>query len=258
MNNKTTLQLVRNATLKISYCGKTILIDPVFADKGTLISALGVNNNPRVHLTIPINEITEGTDLVLLTHNHIDHYEPSVKLHLHKDIPFFTQPQDKEFIENEGFTNVNSIENEKQFKEISIHRIDGHHGFGKAGEAMGASSGFILKADNQLTIYIMGDCRWDESTRNAVDNFKPDYIVVNCGGAVFPEISKHFGPIIPDEKEVMTMLDELPSDIRLIAVHMDAIDHCQTTRAILRNEAKQHNADMNRLIIPEDGQKVIL
>ena len=53
MKKTSTVQLVRNATLKIRYAGHTMLIDPVLADKGTLISALGVNKTPRVHLTIP-------------------------------------------------------------------------------------------------------------------------------------------------------------------------------------------------------------
>lgn len=91
-----------------------------------------------------------------------------------------------------------------------------------------------------------------------VEKYRPDYIVVNSGGAVFPEFSKTDGCIIPDEQEVMTMLDTLPSHIKLIAVHMDAIDHCQTTRGILRNEACHHGADMSRLIIPEDGENIIL
>ena len=59
--------MVRNATLKIRYAGHTMLIDPVLADKGTLISALGVNKTPRVHLTIPIQDIIGGVDMVLLT-----------------------------------------------------------------------------------------------------------------------------------------------------------------------------------------------
>lgn len=84
----------------------------------------------------------------------------------------------------------------------------------------------------------------------------PDYIVVNSGGAIFPEFSKTDGPIIPDENEVMQILDELPSHIKLIAVHMDAIDHCQTTRAILRNEATHHEADMSRLIIPRTEKQL--
>lgn len=54
------------------------------------------------------------------------------------------------------------------------------------------------------------------------------------------------------------MLDELPLQIKLIAVHMDATDHGQTTRAILRNEALHHGVDMSRLLIPEDGETIKL
>ena len=52
--------MVRNATLKIRYAGHTMLIDPVLADKGTLISALGVNKTPRVHLTILFRILSEA------------------------------------------------------------------------------------------------------------------------------------------------------------------------------------------------------
>ena len=123
---------------------------------------------------------------------------------------------------------------------------------------MGPVSGYVLKAEGFPTVYIMGDCRWEACIRDTVELFNPDYIVVNSGGAIFPEFSKTDGPILPDENEVMQILDELPSHIKLIAVHMDAIDHCQTTRAILRNEATHHEADMSRLIIPEDGETVVL
>lgn len=258
MNEKAIIRLVRNASLKINYAEHTILIDPVFADKGTLQSALGVYKNPRVHLVMPISDITEGVDMVLLTHNHIDHYEPSVKLHLPKDIPFYTQPQDKDTILKDGFSNVEAIEESVTSGHLTIRRTIGHHGFGLIGQMMGPVSGYVLTSDGLPTIYIMGDCKWEECTLATVEKYRPDYIVVNSGGAVFPEFSKTDGCIIPDEQEVMTMLDTLPSHIKLIAVHMDAIDHCQTTRGILRNEACHHGADMSRLIIPEDGENIIL
>lgn len=73
-----------------------------------------------------------------------------------------------------------------------------------------------------------------------------------------PEFSRTEGSIIPDEQEVMTMLDELPAHIKLIAVHMEATDHGQTTRAILRNEAMHHEIEMSRPIIPQDGETIIL
>lgn len=60
------------------------------------------------------------------------------------------------------------------------------------------------------TIYIMGDCKWEECTLATVEKYRPNYIVVNSGGAVFPEFSKTDGCIIPNEQEVMAMLDTLP------------------------------------------------
>ena len=87
----TTIRLVRNATLRINYAGHNILVDPFFADKGTIQSALGVYKSPRVHLTMPISEVTEGLDMVLQTHIHPDHYDETVKQHLPKDILYYTQ-----------------------------------------------------------------------------------------------------------------------------------------------------------------------
>ena len=148
MNEKAIIRLVRSATLKINYAGHTILIDPVFADKGTLQSALGVYKNPRVHLVMPISDITEGVDMVLLTHNHIDHYEPSVKQHLPKDIPFYTQPQDKAAILKDGFSNVEMIEESITLGHLTIHRAIGHHGFGQIGQMMGPVSGYVLMSED--------------------------------------------------------------------------------------------------------------
>ena len=44
-------------------------------------SAIGVYKTPRVHLTMPVSEITEGLDMVLQTHIHPDHYDETVKQH---------------------------------------------------------------------------------------------------------------------------------------------------------------------------------
>lgn len=258
MKGKATLQLVRNATLKLDYAGRTILVDPVLAEKGTLMSALGVNRNPRVHLTMPVSEVTKGVDTILLTHNHIDHYEPGVRQHLPEDILFLVQPQDKEAISADGFTNVQPIGEETALGELRIRRIGGHHGFGKLGKMMGPVSGYLLRAEGYPAVFLMGDCCREEKIMEFIEKEKPDYTVVNSGGAVFPELSKDFGAIIPDECDVIRMMEQSPAQCKFIAVHMDAIDHCQTTRAILRNEARHRHADPARLLIPEDGETIAL
>ena len=253
------VRLIRNATLKIQYAGKTILLDPMLGEKGTEMSALGVNLNPRVHLTMPVSEVLKGVDFVLLTHAHIDHYDPAAKRLISKNMPWYVQPADYDSVAvKDHFRNTTVIKENVNVGGITIIRIAGNHGRGKLGEMMGASSGYVLKADGQPTLYVMGDCVWNEVTQKVVKEHQPEYIVVNSGGAILPPMSKTDGPIIPNEAETMQIIDDCPVNTRFIAVHMDAIDHCQTTRAILRNEARHHGTDMSRLIIPEDGEIITL
>ena len=253
------VRLIRNATLKIQYAGKTILLDPMLGEKGTEMSALGVNLNQRVHLTMPVSEVLKGVDFVLLTHAHIDHYDPAAKRLISKNMPWYVQPADYDSVAvKDHFRNTTVIKENVNVGGITIIRIAGNHGRGKLGEMMGASSGYVLKADGQPTLYVMGDCVWNEVTQKVVKEHQPEYIVVNSGGAILPPMSKTDGPIIPNEAETMQIIDDCPVNTRFIAVHMDAIDHCQTTRAILRNEARHHGTDMSRLIIPEDGESITL
>ena len=91
LNAKNYIRLIRNATLKMEYAGKQILVDPLLGAKDSSVSALGVNPNPRVNLTMPVEEVLDGLDFTLLTHNHPDHYdETAVKL-IRKDMPWFVQ-----------------------------------------------------------------------------------------------------------------------------------------------------------------------
>lgn len=70
-NNKS-IQSIWNATTIINYGGYKILVDPMLYPKGGLISVARKQNSPLVDLPIPISEIVESLDLVLVTHNHFD------------------------------------------------------------------------------------------------------------------------------------------------------------------------------------------
>lgn len=254
-DKKPTLQLVRNATLLLEYGGKKILVDPMLSPKGAIESWAGVQRNPTVDLKLPVNEIVKDLDLVLVTHTHDDHFDKAASKILDKSIELINQPADKGFFEKEGFTNATVLEDNKLWNGISIHRIESQHGTGEVLKMMGKTSGFILKAKNQPTIYIVGDAIWTDDIKKNIKKFKPDYIIVNSGGALIKGFENT--PIIMDEEQTMALIGE-SGKAKVIAVHMDALDHCRTTRKSLSQKAAESNIGADKLIIPEDGEVITL
>ena len=54
------IQLVRNATMKITYAGRTLLTDPMLAPKDAYKPFAGIARNPTIELPFPIEEILGG------------------------------------------------------------------------------------------------------------------------------------------------------------------------------------------------------
>ena len=64
------LQLIRNATLRLAYAGRTLLVDPYLAEPGTLPPYRGRSPNPLVPLPCPAAEVVAGVELGLVSHLH--------------------------------------------------------------------------------------------------------------------------------------------------------------------------------------------
>ena len=47
------------------------------------------------------------------------------------------------------------------------------------------SMGFVLMAPGQKTVYFAGNTRWHECVELALSKYKPDYIVLNTGEAIY-------------------------------------------------------------------------
>ena len=60
-----------------------------------------------------------------------------------------------------------------------------------------------------------------------------------------------------DEEQTLDLIAE-SGKATVIAVHLEALDHCSTTRASLRKKADQAKIAGNKLIIPGDGEAVML
>ena len=255
LGTKPTLQLVRNATLIIEYGGKKILVDPMLSKKGAIESWAGIQTNPTVDVTLPVNEIVKDVDLVLVTHVHDDHFDKAASKTLDKSIELINQPADKAFFEKEGFSNAAVLDENTLWNDISITRIEAKHGTGEVLKMMGNTSGFVLEAKNQPTVYIVGDAIWTDDIKKTIKKFDPDYIVVNSGGALIQGFENT--PIIMDEEQTMALIGE-SGNATVIAVHMDALDHCRTTRNSLRQKATEFSIGTDKLMIPQDGETITL
>ena len=255
MKASPSIQLIRNATLLLKYAGHQILVDPMFSPRGTMGSISGKGDSPLVDLPIPIDILLQGTELVLVTHTHPDHFDQVASNQLPKTIDLFYQPADEATIEKEGFTNACAIIESTRWNEIEIYRTGGQHGSGEVLNYMGTVSGYVLKAEGQPTLYIVGDSIYIDEIRENIRTHKPDYIIINSGGAIWPGYPEN--PLLMNETEALSLVQE-NTDAKVIAVHMDAIDHCMTTRASLHQKANELEISNDRLLIPTDGEAINL
>ena len=245
------IQLIRNATMKISYADRMFLTDPMLAPRNTFNPFVGIARNPLTELPFPAEEVIAEIDGVVLSHGHRDHFDEAASALLPKEIPFFCQPGDEVRISKEGFQTVFPLETHHKWAGITITRTGGLHGTGKMSERFGMVSGFVFQADNEPTVYWAGDSIWCEPVENAIEEFKPDIIITHSGGARFPDS----GFIIMDGEQTLSLAKAAP-DAVVVAVHMEALDHCTVTREALRAMADKEDIPPSRLIIPADGETV--
>jgi L-ascorbate metabolism protein UlaG (beta-lactamase superfamily) len=245
------LRLIRHATLIVEYDRHQLIVDPMLDDRGArpaIQNSPNPRNNPLVGLPVSGEEVAKSADAVLVTHTHSDHWDETAARLLAKDLPLFGQVADKGKFRGQGFGNVRAIEEEVTWKNVEISRTGGQHGKGEIGKAMAPVSGFVLRAPGEPTLYIAGDTVWCEEVRGALERYKPAVVVVNAGAAQFLKGD----PITMTADDVVAVCQAAPS-AQVVAVHMEAINHCLLTRDDL---AFQLEAARVRAAIPGDGEWV--
>jgi L-ascorbate metabolism protein UlaG (beta-lactamase superfamily) len=243
------LQLIRHATLWLQYAGVNFLIDPMFSDVGVnppIINSTNDRRNPLVPVPFAIDDLLHP-DAVLVTHLHRDHWDDAAVAALSKSTPIICQPNDDVTICSSGFTSVTVVNATLTFKGVTIIRTCGQHGTGDIGQKMGQVSGFVLKADGQQTLYIAGDSIWCDDVKQVLDAHRPNVTVVNTGGARFSVGD----PITMDADDVVSLCRYVPYT-KVVAVHMDSINHCLVTRAHLRSRLSVERL-LDQVCIPGDG-----
>ncbi|WP_379154941.1 MBL fold metallo-hydrolase [Paenibacillus sp. sgz5001063] len=246
------VQLIRNAALWLEYAGTSFLVDPMFSEQEAnppIPNTANARNNPLVPLPGPVQQWL-SPDAVLVTHLHRDHWDTAAVSLLPHELPVLCQDGDGETLRRQGFEHVSVIgDNEiSNFQNTTLKRTDGRHGTGEIGELMGKVSGFVFRAEGEPVLYIAGDTIWCDEVKQALDEHRPEVIIVNSGGAQF----LNGGHITMNEQDIVDLCNYVP-EAAVIAVHMEAINHCKVTREHLRARLEQEGL-LDRVKIPGDGE----
>lgn len=245
------IQLIRNATLRLTYAQQQLIIDPYLAQKHSLPSYSGASPNPLVELPCTPEEVIAGIDMALISHLHSDHFDRAAQALLPKDTPLFCQPGDELTIRDKGFQNVALIDQTLNWHGLTITRTAGQHGTGAIAAEMGQVSGFVFQAESEPTLYWAGDTIWYEEVRHTIERVQPDIIITHSSGAKWGEGVL----IVMDAVQTIAVCQAAPASI-VIATHMEALDHGTESRANLRAKAETAGIGAARLLIPDDGEKL--
>lgn len=244
------IRLIRHATMLVCLGGQTLLVDPMLGREGEMPPIQNSPNqrpNPLVPLPVGEEEL-KSADAVLITHTHRDHFDRAAAGILPKDSPVLCQPEDREKLEGLGFSRVLPVEKTLTWNGIAFTRTGGRHGTGEIGRKMAPVSGYILQAPGEPALYIAGDTVWCPEAEAALEDFRPGVAVVYSGGARFLEGD----PITMTAEDVSRVCRKAPGT-RVVAVHLEAINHCLLTRRELRDHLEKEGLS-GQVLIPADGQ----
>ena len=255
-NDGIRLRLVRHATLVLEIGDLTVLVDPMLNPAEAADPVPDTPNqrrNPLVELPFDDEELGRllgSIDAVLVTHTHGDHWDARAVEEISKETPIFCQPEDEDKILSSGFSDVSPVASESEWRGLRLSRTGGRHGTGEIGRAMAPVSGFVVRADTGPTLYVAGDTIWCEEVEEALNLHRPDAVVVNAGAARFLE-----GDPITMTAEDVARVCRAALEARVIAVHMEAINHCLLSRSELRESLREKGL-LDRVEIPSDGATV--
>ncbi len=247
------LHFLRHATSVIRFGGQTLLVDPMLSQAESMDpiqNAAVLRRIPMVEL--PVDEtalvnLLSQIDAVLVTHTHRDHWDARAIELLPEALPIICQPADEAKLRQDGFVNVLPVQDELVWNNLRLTRTSGQHGTGEIGRQMGQVSGFVLRAAGEPTLYIAGDTIWCTDVADALNVHAPDVVIVNAGAAQFLTGD----PITMTADDVLQVIQASPAAI-VVAVHMDAINHCGLTRTALADALKEAGVE-SRVMIPVEG-----
>jgi len=257
MSDTNVLQLWRHATLFVQMNGRRILVDPMLSPARAMDPIEHSGNDNRIPMVpLPFDDVERDAqlrtlDAIIVTHLHRDHWDIAARAMLPMGIPLFCQPPDAESLRQQGFRQVIPIATSHKWEDMTLHRTGGQHGTGELASKMGPVSGFVLQ-NAGTSVYVAGDTIWCPEVLEALKTHQPDWTVLNAGCAQFTEGD----PITMTDQDIrqVALANE---QTRMVAVHMETVNHCRQDRDQLRKALQDHGIS-DRVRIPNDGESIQL
>lgn len=244
---------LRNATIVVEFGNTVLLVDPMLAPKSTLPAlrwlAAPRRKNPLVDLPATAPALLEKVTHALITHcqrGHFDHLDRAGAAYLReRQVPVFCMPKDATYLEKRGLRVSPLVTNE--FFGGRITPVACVHGRGVVGSLMEHGAGYFIELPGEPTLYLAGDTVLTDEVRQVLSERRPTISVLPAGGARFD----FGGDIIMSGDDVCAATACTPGVV--IANHLEALDHCPTTRAGLH--AQLTAAGLRAQVrIPLDGE----
>ena len=109
--------------------------------------------------------------------------------------------------------------------------------------------GFFIELLNEKTVYISSDTIFTKDTERVLTELKPDIATVACGTARLD-----FGqPLLMRMEDILRFTALAPG--KVFANHLEALNHCPTTREQLKRALTENNL-LSKVAIPSDGTSI--
>ena len=203
-----------------------------------------------------IEEIID-VDAVILTHLHLDHFDPAAIEAIPKDMKIFAQSEvEASEIESYGFTNVEVLKEEgNSFEDITLIKTYAKHyseySIVELCNQLNMSAdacGVIFKHAEEKTLYLVGDTVWCNEVKTTLEKYTPKVVIINAGNAQLIG-----GRELIMNKEEFFEVTKVASNAQFLATHMEAVNHALLSRKELREYAEEKGFS-DRLAIPADGE----
>jgi len=247
---------IRNATLLIETGQQFILVDPMLGKKGAFkpLTAFRFKprRNPMVSLPKQTSALMEKVTHCLLTHKHPDHIDIAAELFLkEKQIPTICSIKDEQHFRKKGLAVVQTVDywETQDFLGGNITGIPARHGYGFIAKPMGNVMGYYIEFPATPSIYISSDTIYTDAVEKVLKDFEPSIAIAACGSAQL-DIGK---PLLMHMEDIVKFVRNSPG--KVIANHLEALNHCPTSRHELRSRLESENL-MGKVLIPEDGDEM--